>query len=272
MFIAQISDLHVVSDTHRMYDFLDVNSQTAKAFAYLKSLPIDLSCIVISGDTVNCGTQASYHMLERLLDESRCPIFTIPGNHDDRDFLRTVASGKYHRSKRDKLDYIVDDFDIKLIFIDSSVKGVPHGYLDKDQVEFICDSLRHSDKPAMIFMHHPPFLTGDTHMDPIYCLNGEELLNAVSQFSHLKAISCGHVHRAIFKNHNGLSLMTAPSIATTFLTDFFSSEGRFFETDSSYLLHRFKQNEGLTSFCETIPQTLPISIQKVISCPKTGEV
>ncbi len=271
MYIAQLSDLHVVADAKRLYDFVETNSVCAEAFAYLKGSSVPFDCIVISGDTVNCGTKAAYAMLERILDACHKPLFTIPGNHDTPHFLRTIAKGRYHRATGTKMDYVVDDYPLRLVFLDTTSPGDVHGILTADQLAWVSDTLKNNEKPTMIFMHHHPVSTGNAHMDPIFCRNGQELIDLVRSFPHLQAISCGHTHRAIFQRRSGVTVMTAPSLVTGIVSDFHDAKGYFYRTESSFLIHRYIPEEGLISFVETIPQSPIRSFQHVVSCPKTGE-
>ncbi|MEN1181061.1 hypothetical protein AAIH13_35715, partial [Pseudomonas aeruginosa] len=91
--------------------------------------------------------------------------------------------------------YVVDDFATRLLFIDSSHAGTSKGWLTDETIGWLEAQLfEGGDKPATIFMHHPPLPLGNAQMDPIACENGHRLLELVERFPSLTRIFCGHNH------------------------------------------------------------------------------
>ena len=52
------------------------------------------------------------------------------------------------------------------MLLDSSVPGKPHGQLDASTLEWLDAELASApEKPALLFLHHPPFRAGIWHME-----------------------------------------------------------------------------------------------------------
>ena len=67
----------------------------------------------------------------------------------------------------------------------------------------------------LIFMHHPPVISGIDWMDPAIDENwvatfGEAI---AGHESHILAIHCGHLHRPLAASFRGIPLAVTPSIA-----------------------------------------------------------
>jgi 3',5'-cyclic AMP phosphodiesterase CpdA len=253
MLIAHISDLHVMPQGSLLYNFVDSNAACARALGHINSLlpPVDL--LLVSGDTVNSGSERAYAMLNRLLGDARPPVFLVPGNHDDPSMLRSAA-GAYHRAEGPKMDYALNDYPLRILMLDSTLPGAVQGRLESRQLDWIEKELCSSSRPALLCMHHPPLPTGNAHMDQFSLQNGPELLARISGFGHLLAIASGHTHRAIFLRAGGVLCLTAPSTVTGILTDFEDPAGFFRPGEGSFILHSYTGERGLVSFVEPVPQ------------------
>jgi len=72
----------------------------------------------------------------------------------------------------------------------------------------------HTTKPAMLFMHHPPFECGIDAFDHMRLQEGERrLAELVSQSGNVERAVCGHVHRPIQVRWAGTMASIAPSTA-----------------------------------------------------------
>ena len=62
---------------------------TERAFRAVARLDPRPDVVLITGDLTECGLDAEYANLNRLLRKLQpMPVFVIPGNHDRRDNLR----------------------------------------------------------------------------------------------------------------------------------------------------------------------------------------
>jgi 3',5'-cyclic AMP phosphodiesterase CpdA len=89
----------------------------------------------------------------------------------------------------------IDGLDILLI--DSTVKGAAHGELDAPTLTWLDGALGASPtRPALLFLHHPPFDTGIAYTDAARLRNADALAAVLRRHPRVLLIAAGHVHRA----------------------------------------------------------------------------
>src|ERR1051325_2747885 len=99
----------------------------------------------------------------------------ILGNHDRRENFRRVFSDyRGVTSDPEFVQFVVDDYPVRLIGLDTLVPGRSGGELCEKRLAFLETALAaDSEKPVVIFMHHPPFTHGIRHMDEINLQSGQ---------------------------------------------------------------------------------------------------
>jgi 3',5'-cyclic AMP phosphodiesterase CpdA len=139
----------------------------------------------------------------------------MPGNHDDRATLRrSFADQPYLPQEGEFLQYALDDLPLRLLALDTLIPGESGGRLCQARLDWLSDRLEERpDRPTVIAMHHPPFLTGLTEMDSINCDNSAALGALVVRHRQIERIVCGHVHRPIVVRWAGTVVTTAPATA-----------------------------------------------------------
>lgn len=212
--IAQISDLHVQAAGALAYGVVDTNALVKAAIAHLNQLAPQPDLVVATGDLVQQGTLANYQQLKALLADLRAPIYLMPGNHDQGANLRQVfADHAYLASDRDHLSYVVDDYPIRLIMLDNTLPGEKSGRLDHQRLAWLEAQLAAApEAPTLIFMHHPPFATGIPWMDRRRLEGREALAALIAQHPQVERVSCGHLHRGIYRRWAGTIASTQPSL------------------------------------------------------------
>ncbi|MDU2401527.1 MAG: phosphodiesterase [Klebsiella sp.] len=188
MLLAHISDTHFRSRGEKLYGFIDVNAANADVVSQLNALRERPDAVVVSGDM-------------------------IPGNHDDKAHFLEHLHPLCPQLGNDpqNMRYAVDDFATRLLFIDSSHAGTSKGWLTDETISWLEAQLFDGgDKPATIFMHHPPLPLGNAQMDPIACENGHRLLALVERFPSLTRIFCGHNHSLTMTQHRQVLISTIP--------------------------------------------------------------
>ncbi len=110
------------------------------------------------------------------------------------------------------LDQTIDVGGIDLLLLDSSVPGKPHGQLEKPTLQWLDSALAASvDRPALLFLHHPPFVAGIWHMDRQNLQNADELASIVRRHPRVQLIATGHVHRAALTMFAGIACTICPA-------------------------------------------------------------
>jgi 3',5'-cyclic AMP phosphodiesterase CpdA len=210
--IAQISDLHIKSPGALAYGRVDTVEAFQRCVAELNQIKPRPDLIVISGDLVDTPTREEYEHLKHLLALLELPFVCIPGNHDSREMMRAAFPDQKYAFSSGPLNQSIRVGEIDLLLLDSSVSGKPHGELDGPTLQWLDETLASSkERPALVFLHHPPFMTGIWHMDRQNLLNANELAPIIRRHPRVQLIAAGHVHRATSTMFAGVAATICPA-------------------------------------------------------------
>jgi 3',5'-cyclic AMP phosphodiesterase CpdA len=208
--VAQITDLHVAPDGSFMRQFVDSNELLARAVAYVNSMTPRPDVVLATGDLTDHGTAEEYALLREILGALEIPLFLVPGNHDEVDVLRAEYGTPGYA--RDSFDYVVDEFPVRLLALDSTVAGRHDGEIDAAQLAWLDATLTAGpDRPTLLFLHHPPFETGVWWMDCIGLTGARELEAVVRRHPQVRLVVSGHVHRPVTTTWGTTIVSVAPS-------------------------------------------------------------
>jgi Icc protein len=210
--IAQISDLHIKPPDTLAYGRVDTAKAFERCVAALNEFKPAPDFVVISGDLVDTPTSEEYDYLKRLLAPLKLPLAGIPGNHDSRELMRAAFPQADYALASGPLNQRIEIAGLDLVLLDSSVPGKPFGELEAPTLQWLEATLASSaDRPALLFLHHPPFQTGIWHMDRQNLLNASDLAPIVRRHPRVQLIATGHVHRATFTMFAGVPTTICPA-------------------------------------------------------------
>jgi 3',5'-cyclic AMP phosphodiesterase CpdA len=210
--IAQISDLHIKSPGELAYGRVDTAKALERCVAALNAFEPAPDFVVISGDLVDTPKAGEYEHLKHLLERLRLPFAGIPGNHDGRELMRAAFPNAPYAMPSGALNQKIEVGEIDLLLLDSSVPGKPHGELEAPTLQWLDATLASSPtRPALLFLHHPPFVAGIWHMDRQNLQNAADLDAIVRRHPRAKIIATGHVHRATLTMFAGVPCTICPA-------------------------------------------------------------
>jgi 3',5'-cyclic-AMP phosphodiesterase len=211
LLIAQISDLHIKPPGELVCDRVDTATALARCIAELNRFSPRPNLVVITGDLVDAPLKQSYDHLVSLLAKLELPFAAVPGNHDSRELMRAALPARYAQNNG-ALNSIHAVGDVDALLIDSAVPGAPHGELDAATLAWLDTTLAASStRPALLFLHHPPFRTGIDHMDMQNLRNAEKLAAIVRAHPRARLVAAGHVHRATATMFAGVAATICPA-------------------------------------------------------------
>jgi Icc protein len=219
MIIAQISDMHVVAPGKQLYGAIDTAAYLARAIDALAALKPAPDVALVTGDLVNAGSPAEYASLRAELERLPFPYRLIPGNHDARDGMRAAFPDHDYLGTSGFIQYVDDSFAVRLIGLDSLDDGKVPGRLCRDRLAWLERMLATSDRPTVIFVHHPPYLTGMGHMDGQPLDGAFSFAAIVERHPNIERVLAGHVHRSTQARWAGTMASTCPSTAHQFVLD-----------------------------------------------------
>ncbi|MFH1804458.1 MAG: phosphodiesterase [Pseudomonadota bacterium] len=216
MLIAQITDLHIGAGRRLAYRKVDTARALENAVQHVMALDPRPDIVLFTGDIGDLGTAEEYALVRDILRDLTIAYYMVPGNHDRRGALRTAFLQAIPVTPDQPfLQYVIDDFPVRLIGLDTLDEGMPGGKLCAARLDWLQGELAiATDKPRLIFMHHPPVLTGIRHMDVQNLGDGaDELGGLLRKSDGVIGLICGHVHRPIHSVWQGVPISIGPSVA-----------------------------------------------------------
>lgn len=250
MLIAQVTDTHIKAAGKLAYRKVDAAAKLAACVAHLNALTPRLDAVVMTGDLADVGRPEEYAVLRELLAPLAMPVYLLAGNHDDRENLRDAFPDHgYLHGDGEFLHYTIESYPLRLIALDTTVPGKPGGLLCDRRLEWLDARLGEApERPTALLMHHPPFLTGITHMDVQNCANGAALGALVERHRQVVRILCGHVHRPVQLHWHGVTASIGPSPSHSVALDLDpDGPSAFVLEPPACELHHWRADTGLIS-------------------------
>lgn len=213
MLLAHLSDLHVSHPDNPVAAFSNGAAALKAAVAHLNQLAHQPDVVLITGDLVDGGTVGEYELLRDLLAPLRAQYVLLTGNHDEPDALRSVFTDQVHLPTSRPAHFTVEDLPVRLVAIDTTIAGRHDGELTENELAWLDDTLAAAaDRPTIVAMHHPPFLTGMWWMDYGGLDAAPALRAIIDGHPQVAAVLAGHVHRAIHTTWGSTLVATAPAL------------------------------------------------------------
>jgi 3',5'-cyclic-AMP phosphodiesterase len=249
MIVAQITDCHVTAPSVLVGGRIDTASTLRRVVDHINALRPVPDVVLATGDLTNDGLQVEYDRLAEILSTLTMPVLPIPGNHDDRTRLRAMfANVLPPGSADDPIDYVVDDFPLRFVALDTSTPGQHGGRLEPDQLRWLDRTLAAKpDRPTIVLQHHPPFVSGIAWMDVDAFEGAPELSAVLNGHPQVEAVVCGHLHRPIHRRFGGTVASCWPSTGVQLALALNGEKYLLTPESPAYAVHRWTPMDGLTS-------------------------
>jgi len=256
MLIAQITDTHIRQAGALMAERVDTAPFLERCIDRVCASRPHPDVVLITGDLVDTGYPDEYDRLRAMLRRLPCPYYVIPGNHDDRESLRAAFMGDGYLPESGFLQYVVEDFPLRLIALDSLFPGHIGGRLCAERLAWLDARLAEApQRPTVISIHHPPFPTGIEWLDREPLVGAREFADIVRRHHQVERLLCGHIHRPIQVRWAGTVASTSPATAHQVPLDLSPGAPSGFAMEpSAFQLHLWHPEAGLIShiqYCGT---------------------
>jgi Icc protein len=190
LIFAQISDSHLFAELDGLHHGHNVFANLTSVLTNI-SVNKDISFIVFTGDLTQDHSEQSY---QRFVDCVRnCnikqPIYYLAGNHDETTLLEKYFSSFPFNSNK---TITLGAWQLQLI---DSKSDTPAGYVSKASLSVLSKAID-PKKYQLLMMHHNPIDVG-YFIDQHGLKNQQDFWDTVNQYSNIRVIACGHVHRAM---------------------------------------------------------------------------
>jgi Icc protein len=224
MIIAQITDTHILPKGQSWLQIprMNLSKRLNLVVEQLNKLCPRPDVLLLTGDTTDTGVKEAYQHLKEILKLLSMPVFIIPGNHDNREKMRNVFSEEKYMPKTGFIQYVIDDYPVRLIALDTHVPNEDYGLLCNERLKWLEGTLKENpSKPTLLFMHHFPMKVGQKCIDHMICRTGDNFEKLIQSSPHILGIVAGHYHKIAAGLFGGKICFVAPSVAPShyFATD-----------------------------------------------------
>lgn len=214
MLIAQMTDIHIGFEPEARPEELN-RMRFRSVLDRLKKQPNPIDLLLLTGDITDRGDAESFSKTAELLADLDIPIKVLVGNHDSREGLL----GAFPDTATTPDGFVQSAFveeGLLVVLLDTMEPERHGGAFCEARRDWLAGVLAdHPDLPVVIFMHHPPAVSGIEWMDP----NPDDgwMVNFAAGLAghegRVQAIHCGHLHRQFNARFCGIPVSVTPSIA-----------------------------------------------------------
>lgn len=249
MKILQLTDLHIMNHRAPAFRQADSYRDLQMTIDYILRSNIQPDTVVVTGDVSSDGSVSSYMLAKEQLLRLDCPLYVLPGNHDNKENMRSVFGQQCHvvLYEEDERGRCVNVNGVHFLLLDSVMPGDSAGGMGKKELEWIERQLPIDPQQlCMVWMHHFPFCTGYGMMDEPFA-NGDALLSLLKP---RRAYVCsGHIHAGIVKQYGKTTLLTCPAVSMLMELDLSLSGGdRFYTAQCGFILHVVEDGEANNAY------------------------
>jgi Icc protein len=213
--IIQITDLHLFADPAAELKGICTRERLERVLAALRAELPRAELLIVTGDLAHDERLETYAALRGLLKDWLPRVRVLPGNHDDRGFMRQVF-GDIVLAAGERNVFVESAGSWRLIGLDSQIPGAVAGELGLAQLGWLKEQLVASPQPTVLFLHHPPVGVGSSWLDAIGLSDAVALWQLLDRFPQVKILCTGHIHQEMTVRDGSTVILTAPSTAVQF--------------------------------------------------------
>ena len=206
MKIIQITDVHLRGPGRRVFEH-DPIARFKSCLADIRANHADADLCVITGDLAHHGEIDAYRAFKEALEDFPIPVQLLVGNHDDREIFRSV----FPSTRVDGNGFIQSVMDTeagRFLFLDTAEVGTHAGWYCDARQAWLREALASAgNRPAYLFMHHPPFPVHFRPNDELMMQNGADFGRLLDGY-RIRHMFMGHVHRPISGSWKGIPFNT----------------------------------------------------------------
>ncbi|MFZ9395511.1 MAG: metallophosphoesterase [Erythrobacter sp.] len=216
--IAQLTDIHIGFDQEAGDGELNYLRYRA-ALTTLQEQPSRPDLLVLTGDLTDRGDAESFDRLAEPLRALPFPVYPLVGNHDSRESL--LRAFPDCPSEDGFIHYAIERGGLLILCLDTFEPGRHGGaFCDRRAAWLAAKLAANRATPTLIFMHHPPVVSGIDWMDPAPDEDWiARFAAAIEGHPQIRAIHCGHLHRTFHSSFRGVPLGITPSVAPAVALD-----------------------------------------------------
>ena len=208
-YLAQLSDCHLLGSAEGRYKGIRPAQHLAAIVQQLLHQQPD--AVLLTGDVTQDHSDQSYQLLARLMAPLRCPVFCLPGNHDDISQLAALCQQAPFRPER---SLALAGWQLLLL---NSKGDTPAGVFPQAEQQWLAQQCRQNVSGAVwLFCHHHP-LPLNCFIDKHGQQHQTQLWQAIAAQPRIQGIAHGHAHYAYQQQHRQVNIVGCPATSVQFL-------------------------------------------------------
>lgn len=211
--ILHLTDIHFLPESGKALYGIDTEKSFLAVLWHINNAGLTPDLVLLTGDVVHDPDPVGYARLGKYLKEFACPVYILPGNHDDIGEAGTLLADGHISFQ----PHITLPNTWQVLCLDSTAPGEPGGFLASCQLDLLETLLqKNPNRFTLIALHHHPIPCGSAWMDTMVLQNRETLFHCLSYHPHVKGIVFGHIHQAMDLYYAGQRLLGTPSTCFQF--------------------------------------------------------
>jgi 3',5'-cyclic AMP phosphodiesterase CpdA len=216
--IAHVSDTHLLAGGAPLYGAANTIASLEQAMAQLERLDPAPEAIVFTGDLADLGEPDAYERLRAIVVPSAermgAEIVWVMGNHDEREPYASILFGEEPTDAPQDRVHLIGG--LRIISLDTTVRGYHHGDLDDAQLHWLASVLAEpAPEGTLIAVHHPPIPSPLLPAMDMLELRGQSRLEAVVRGTDVRGILGGHLHYTTHSTFAGVPVSVAAATCYT---------------------------------------------------------
>ena len=207
--LIQISDCHLPANPATSYRGLNADAGLVAVVDEVLAWQPD--GVILTGDLSEDASAASYQRLAKRMMTLGVPVCALPGNHDvPAEMQLHFPAGPYSGP------FVQTAGVWRIILLNSATEGRIEGSFNATELKGL-EKLLEGDAPTLLALHHQPLPVGAAWIDRYMLQQPEELLQKISRFECLRAVTWGHVHQVFEQQVGSVRYLSGPSSAVNSL-------------------------------------------------------
>lgn len=210
--VLQISDCHLFADKSKSLLGVNTYDSFCAVIDEIKAQNFNYDFIAFTGDISQDYSVKSYERFAEIIKVLNKPVFFLPGNHDDGPLMYRIFENLGVNIAK---NVITPKW--QFIFLNSEVYAVPHGWIERRQLDYAAFCGRRSpDQHVAILVHHMPHLVQSAWLDTQTMHNLDEFNTYIHRIPNVRAVITGHIHQEFDVTERGIRYIATPSTSIQF--------------------------------------------------------
>lgn len=210
--VLQLTDSHLFAEENGTLLGVKTASSLQAVLSSIINQNLHFDFVIMTGDISQDYSLASYQRFANMTSVLNKPIFFVPGNHDDGPLMYRHFSDFGVHTER---SLICGNW--LYVFLNSEVYGVPHGWIEHEELMFLQSQLQaHPNMNTVVVVHHLPLLVKSRWLDTQTMHNQDEFNGFIARYPNIRLVLSGHVHQEVDVKQNGIRYIATPSTSIQF--------------------------------------------------------